>query len=153
MKFNLSHRKKYIIMSNKSLHFILIVLVILFSISACTDKMSPSSAKVNKKRVAPINIDPVILNGIRFEAVHWGKSRGLKQNGGFISAVNIASDKEIWLLKVYKINYDGDKEQDKQDCFITELYLDKNGLYLYVKNESNEMFEINISSKKIKRIK
>lgn len=64
---------------------------------------------------------PLTLDGVRYEAVPWGKARGLGQNGGYIGAYEAASGRELWLLKVYDIVYDGDREEDKQDLFIESL--------------------------------
>lgn len=136
-----------------TINIVLIVLTALFSISACNEGKTPSpTGKVNKKRVGPADVNPIMQDGLRYEAIHWGKSRGLEQNGGYISAVDIASEKEAWLLKVYDISYDGDKEQDKQDRFITELYLGNHGQYLFIRNEKNELFKIELSSRKVDQI-
>lgn len=73
------------------------------------------------KREGPDPVDPVTIDGIRFEAVHWGKDLGVGQNGGYISAVDPATSERLWSLKVYDIDYDPDRERDVQDVFITRL--------------------------------
>jgi len=71
------------------------------------------------KRVAPAKVLPVTVGGLRFEAIHWGKARDLGQNGGYIAAIDPATDKELWTLKVYDVVYDPKLEGDVQDVFIT----------------------------------
>jgi len=64
---------------------------------------------------------PQVLDGVRYEAVPWGKARGLGQNGGYIAAYAAASGRELWLLKVYDVVSDGEREDDSQDLFIESL--------------------------------
>jgi hypothetical protein len=77
-----------------------------------------------KERAEIPEVDPVVIGGIRYEVVPWGKARGLGQNGGIIAAVDAATGRELWTLKVYEIRYDPDMEGDKQDLFIAGLSAD-----------------------------
>ena len=38
------------------------------------------------KRLGPDDVPSVITGDIRFDVVHWGRERGLEQNGGYIAA-------------------------------------------------------------------
>lgn len=73
------------------------------------------------KRVGPPEVEPVTLGGLRFEAVHWGRERGLGQNGGYIEAFDAATGAALWLLRIYAIDYRDELEEDVQDLFIEEL--------------------------------
>ena len=73
------------------------------------------------KRVGPPVVEPVTLGTLRFEAVPWGRERGLQQNGGYIEAFDAATGAAQWLLRIYAINYRDDLEEDVQDLFIEEL--------------------------------
>ena len=73
------------------------------------------------KRVAPDPVAPVSLEGRRYEAIEFGKARGLGQNGGYVAAIDEASGRELWIQRVYRIRYDRRLEGDKQDVFITGL--------------------------------
>lgn len=73
------------------------------------------------KRVAPPKVDSVVIGKLRFEVIHWGKERGLEQNGGYIAAFDTDSGKELWVLKIYNIPYDQTLESDVQDVFIKEM--------------------------------
>lgn len=78
---------------------------------------SPPAAK----RVAPPEVEPVTLGPLRIAAVHWGKERGLEQNGGYIEAFDSATGSARWLLRIYAIAYRPDLEDDVQDIFIEKL--------------------------------
>ena len=79
----------------------------------------------------PTEVTPVSVGNIRYDALHWGKERGLDQNGGFVIAINPSTGEEIWVQKIYEIVY-GDKSPQKYDLFITDLkFLDaRNGLQI-----------------------
>ena len=70
----------------------------------------------------PIMVTPVEHDGVRYEAVHWGKQRELGQNGGFVAAIDAASGEELWIVRIYEIVY-GEKSPQKYDRFLTELEL------------------------------
>ena len=73
------------------------------------------------KREGPDEVEPVRIGRVRYEAVHWGRDLGVEQNGGFIAAYDEPSGERLWILKVYDIHYDPQRERDVQDVFITNL--------------------------------
>jgi hypothetical protein len=73
------------------------------------------------KRVGPPEVPPVVQGSTRFEVIHWGRDRGLGQNGGYIAALDDASDRELWTLKIYGVSYDPELEEDVQDVFIEKM--------------------------------
>jgi hypothetical protein len=81
----------------------------------------PGVMMPSPKRVAPPNVAPVLVAGMRIEAIHWGRSRGLEQNGGYIAAIAPRSGRELWTLKVYTVSYDPKLEEDVQDVFIAKM--------------------------------
>ncbi len=101
-----------------------------------------------KKRSGPDPVDPVRSGGIRYEAMPWGKARGLAQNGGYVAAIDEKTGKELWLLKVYDVSYDGDMEADKQDVFITSLEIDREG-HLTVESETGDRYAVDLASRKV----
>ena len=86
------------------------------------------SDRIEKERSEIPEPAPGGVGGIRYEALPWGKARGLGQNGGYLAAIDVASGRESWLLKVYDVVYDGEREDDKQDLFIEDLTLEASGL-------------------------
>ena len=99
------------------------------------------------KREGPDPVDPVTINGIRFEVVHWGKELGVGQNGGYIVAVDPASGERLWTLMVYGIDYDADRERDVQDLFITSL--NETDGKLKVVDEDEREFIVDPQSRKV----
>ena len=104
---------------------------------------------MKKKRSGPDPVDPVRSGGIRYEAMPWGKARGLGQNGGYVVAIDEKTGDELWLLKVYDVTYDGDMEGDKQDVFVTSLEIDRAGRRLTVENEAGDRFTVDLASRKV----
>lgn len=92
------------------------------------------------KRAGPPEVEPVIIDSIKFIALHWGKSRGLGQNGGYIAAYDASTGEELWILKVYEIIYDPQKEQDVQDIFIQSLEKTDSGDELLVTDEHDRTY-------------
>ncbi len=105
------------------------------------------------ERAMPDPVPPVTVGGVRYEAPHWGRERGLGQNGGFVRAVEAASGNELWLLQVYQTVYDESKETDVQDVFLTSLTANpsKAGTLLAA-NERGERFEIDPATRQVAKL-
>jgi len=104
---------------------------------------------MQKKRSAPAPVDPVVHEGVRYEALQWGKARNLGQNGGYVSAHDATFGKELWLQKVYDVTYDGDMEDDKRDVFITSLAI--SGNCLIVEDERGEHYSLDLKTRKVSK--
>ncbi len=102
------------------------------------------------KRNGPADVEPIMYNGIKYVAVHWGQSRGLDQNGGYIEAFDSNTGRQLWLLRVYKIKYDA-REKDIQDVFIIKMNIE-HGM-LMVTNEKGEMFTVDLDSRIVTKTK
>lgn len=103
------------------------------------------------KRLGPPDIDPVVIGKVRYEVVHWGKERGLKQNGGYIAAVDASNNKELWLLKVYDVAYNPDLEGDVQDVFIVSMSKGFFSGKLYIEDEKGRSFIIDPDTRGIEQ--
>lgn len=101
------------------------------------------------KRVGPKAVAPVQVGELRIEAVHWGRARGLGQNGGYIEAFDTATGKSAWLLQVYKIDYEPKLEEDVQDRFIRQLALACKGHVLLVTDERGQCFEVDLATRQV----
>ena len=107
---------------------------------------------MQKKRSGPEPVTPISRDGDRYEAVHWGKVRGLGQNGGYIAAIDERTGEELWVLEVYEVIYDGDMEPDKQDVFITALTQGSDADHLVVEHERGGRFQIDLKSRTVKQM-
>ena len=102
----------------------------------------------SKERAEVPEPEPVSLAGMRYEAIPWGKARGLSQNGGYLAAMDEYSGEEIWLLKVYDVSYDRDMEGDKLDVFISQIT--RHGDHeLRVENERGEVYLVDVETKSV----
>jgi hypothetical protein len=108
-----------------------------------------AGGKIEKERAEVPAPSPVARAGVRYQAVPWGKARGLDQNGGYLAAVDEKTGAEQWILKVYHITYDGDMEGDKQDVFITKLALEPDGHSLRVENERGEAYRVDLETRRV----
>ena len=101
------------------------------------------------KRVGPKDVNPITLNGIRYEVLHWGRERGLEQNGGYIVAKDSVSGKELWLSKIYSIEYKPKLETDVQDVFIRAIELSDDKKFLKIFDEDNRQFILDLATQKV----
>jgi hypothetical protein len=104
---------------------------------------------VAAKRLAPEPVAPVSFEGRRYEAIHFGKARGLEQNGGYVAAIDEASGRELWVQRVYRIRYDRGLEGDKQDVFITGLTLAPATRTLSIENERGARYRLDLRTRKV----
>jgi hypothetical protein len=105
-----------------------------------------------KKRSGVPAVSRLSHDGIRYESLHWGKTRGLGQNGGHVIAVDEKSGEEKWLLKVYDVPYVEGLEPDKQDVFITRLSLSRDGSRLFVDNERGRRYAVNLADRSVEDV-
>jgi hypothetical protein len=94
------------------------------------------------KREGPPEVAPVTIGNTKFVTIHWGKSRGLGQNGGYIAALDAATETELWILKVYDVKYDAEKEQDVQDVFIESMSKAPSGNMLVIRDENGRIYVV-----------
>jgi hypothetical protein len=92
--------------------------------------------------------EPVSLKGIRYEAAE-GKAHGFAQNGGTIAAVEEASGRTLWTLKVYDAAIDPDEEEDVQEVYITRLTPGPDGERLLVEVEDGRRFTISLTGRAV----
>ena len=102
------------------------------------------------KRVGAPTVAPLTVGGLRFEVLRKTRSRGFDQNGGVIAAIDAASGKELWTLKVYLIDYFPKLETDVQDIFIVALEKAGDNASLIVKDERHRQFIVDIATRSAK---
>jgi hypothetical protein len=103
------------------------------------------------KRVAPPEVAPVTIGEIRFEAIHWGRDRGLGQNGGYIAALDRRTGLELWVLEVYDVEYDPSLEEDVQDVFIASLSRTWLGGKLDIRDERGRRYRVDPRTRSVER--
>jgi hypothetical protein len=98
------------------------------------------------KRVGPPTVTPVTLDGVRYEALHWGRERGLGHNGGYVAAFDAISNQELWTARIYAIDYVTKLETDVQDIFIRALESGAKG-QLLITDERGLRFTLDIAKR------
>jgi hypothetical protein len=81
---------------------------------------------------------------------HFGALHGKAQNGGYVQAWDVKSKQMLWDRVVYRIRYDPKLEKDVQDVFIAEIQV--RGELLLVKDERSEVFEMDLSSGRVRAL-
>ncbi len=102
-----------------------------------------------KKIAAPEDVEPVTVGKTRYEAPHWGKTLGFAQNGGHVSAADVASGKTLWTVELYKIDYKPNMETDKQDSFLVALDFDAASSRLVAENDRGRRFALDPFSRQV----
>jgi hypothetical protein len=106
-----------------------------------------SGQSLSAKRVGPKDVAPIEFKDIRFEVIHWGRARGLGQNGGYIAALDRSTGNELWILKIYDIEYDAALESDVQDIFIVSMSKALFGAKLKISDENGRRYVVDIDSR------
>lgn len=118
--------------------------------AACSTSL-PASAQKSAKREGPAAVAPARIGGVEYRAVHWGRERGLPQDGGYLAAVDAASGRELWLLRVYETAYDAQRERDVQDTFIVEVKVDGTGRRLAVRDELGRVWIVDPATRQVQQ--
>lgn len=115
-------------------------------------ELSPEGLSLpTPKRVGPPLVAPFVMGDLQIEAIHWGKERGLQQNGGYISVKDKASEEELWTLKVYTIKYNAQMESDVQDVFIESLSEGIENGTINVIDEKNRHYVVDLETRTVKK--
>lgn len=99
---------------------------------------------MKRKRVAPEEVTPIEVNGIRYTAPQFDTATGEKMIG-YIVATNTASHKEVWKKQLYTVKIDSSLETDVQEYFINGLSLE--GDTLRVTDERGGKYWLNLKNK------
>lgn len=100
------------------------------------------------KREGPDPVDPVVLGAIRYEVPHFAIEVGGKQNGGYVTATDVASGERLWTARIYETVYDPKRERDVQDVFITALD-DAGGGRLDIEDEEGRRYVLDTATRQV----
>ena len=93
------------------------------------------------KRIAPVKVDPVIYEGIRYVAPNDDGRRG------YIEAWNVGTNEKLWELTIFTNGIDPNLEKDVQWVFIKALNIHDGRLM--VTSESGRTYQVDVSTKAI----
>lgn len=92
-------------------------------------------------RIPAPSVSPITSGGVRFEQVKNGLVAGFEQMGGYLVAIDVATGKTLWSLKVYDNKRDPVREGDVQDVFFKSMTLQSDGTLL-IENERGKRFAV-----------
>jgi hypothetical protein len=94
------------------------------------------------KRVPPKPVSSVVYGGIEYSSQGDGRA-------GWVAATDVASGKELWTVRVFRIHTHWWKgEEDCQWVFISGLKLDRNALL--IEDERSRCYRLDLSTKRVK---
>jgi hypothetical protein len=93
------------------------------------------------KRIAPVKVDPVIYEGVRYVAPNDDGRRG------YIEAWNVGANKKLWELTLFTSRIDPNLEEDVQWVFIKSLNI-RDGR-LIATSEHGETYQVDLKTKEI----
>lgn len=76
------------------------------------------------KRRAPI-VQPLVVQGIRYEPLRRPDEHGFAQGGGVLAAFDDSTGKRLWCAQLYETAFDGAEERDVQEVCIKALAFDE----------------------------
>ncbi len=101
---------------------------------------SQNGSRLMASRIAPARVQPVVIDGIRYEAV-WGSM-------GLFRASEIKTGKTLWDLTLYRYRYDERLETDIQDVFISAM-TKESGSSIVVTDERGTVYRVDLDSRKV----
>lgn len=93
------------------------------------------------KRLAPVKVDPVVHEGIRYVAPNDDGRRG------YIEAWNVETNKKLWKLTLFINRIDPNLEEDVQWVFVNALNI-QNGK-LITTSEDGKTYQVDLKTKEI----
>jgi outer membrane protein assembly factor BamB len=100
---------------------------------------------VYAKRKAPPNVPPVISAGVRYVAPNDNGRRA------YVQAFDIATNKKLWELTIFRNFIDPSLEEDVQHVYIQKMTLSDGKLILVA--EDGPTYTLDVKTRKIKKLK
>lgn len=97
------------------------------------------------KRVPPPDVRPIVFDGVEYSAHGDGTH-------GWITATEVATRKELWAVKVFRIHTHSWKgEEDNQWIYISYMKLEQNTLF--IKDERSRCYRLSLNTRHVQRIR
>jgi len=109
-------------------------------------------ATFSAKRKAPKHVDPLVLNGVRYEVALDIRELGYNGHGGVIAACDKMTGRQLWHVQVYRTEYNPSFERDVQEAYITEIVAIEDGKALLVNNERQRRFRLDLTDRSVKML-
>lgn len=106
------------------------------------------------KRNAPQKVESLFIDKLEFRAEHFSYDKNNRPiRGGIIEVWNTDTSTKERIIIVYRTTYNILLEKDAQDVFITDMRLGKDGKTIVITDEQGRIFELNIKTYNIRKLK
>jgi len=118
----------------------------LLTIGAAAFLIALLPGRTNGMRTSPLDVPPVVHNGIEYRAPHFKKDGRL--NMGHVEAWDVKTNSLLWDTQVYAVQINPLIEEDVQWVFILTMRVGRGRLL--VTNERGRNYELDLATGKVK---
>jgi hypothetical protein len=113
-------------------------------------KQERETPMLDQSRPPPPRVAPISHAGIRYEQVKNARSLGFEQVTGYLAAIEEASGKRLWAIKVYDNSVNPELESDVQETYFKSMELGAGARELQIINEAGKRFLVDLASQKVR---
>ncbi|HEX6239463.1 MAG TPA: hypothetical protein VFZ61_01165 [Polyangiales bacterium] len=107
---------------------------------------------LNQSRPPPPRVAPVSLAGIRYEQVKNARSLGYDQVTGYVAAIEEATGKRLWAVKVYDNKPSAELESDVQETYFSAMTLNEARHELRITNEAGKSYLVDLDRQTVRSV-
>ena len=111
-----------------------------------------SSALPASSRLPPPEVKPVEWDGVRYQQDLDGAPRSRDQGFGYLLAVDVASGRELWELKVYSVPVQPGLEADVQEVYFARMARVPGCDELEIDNEDGDRFLVDVRTRRVRKL-
>jgi hypothetical protein len=97
----------------------------------------------------PPELTPIKRDGVIYREVRSAQLLGQPQQSGYLIAEDADTRKQLWLLRIYEIDYAKGKETDVQEVYFTRLELLPNGKQILIQDELERSYIVDIQARTV----
>lgn len=101
-------------------------------------------------RPPPPQVSPISHAGVRYEQVRNARALGGDQVTGYMAAVDEATGKQLWILKVYDNRPSPELEADVQLSYFKSMELQPGSDEIAVTNEAGRRFIVQLRERTVR---
>ena len=101
-------------------------------------------------RKAPADVQPVELDGVRYEQVMSPAAHDLDGDAHYLRAVRISDGETLWIEPVYKIKVDSSKNRGVQSVYFETMTIDDGKIL--IRNEKGVYYSVDPKTGKSKKL-
>jgi hypothetical protein len=106
-----------------------------------------SDNRPGSSRPPPPRVEPVEHAGVRYEQDLQSWRHGGKQPGGYLVAIDAASEQRLWMLKVYDVALHEAAGVSTPGRYFRSMRLVEGRAALMIENEAGERFVVDLETR------